>query len=40
MLQMMISGHGPRGYEVVKGKTIKGLEGTPWTLHSLINHFG
>ena len=37
---MMTSGHQPRGDKVVQGETIKGTESTPWTLHSLVNHFG
>ena len=30
--------HQSRGNKVVKGKTVKGMESTPWTLNSLIDY--
>ena len=40
MLQMTTSSHRPRRDKIIKGKTIKGPESTPRTLHSLIDHLG
>ena len=36
----MMSGHGPRGNEVIKGKTIKVPKHTPQTFNGLIHGLG
>ena len=39
-LETMMSGHRPRGNEVVQRQTIEGTERTPQTLNSLVNCLG
>ena len=37
-LETTMHSHQSRGNKVIEGKTIKGMESTPWTLNSLIDH--
>ena len=39
-LKTTMSGHRPRGDEIVQRQAIKGTEHTPWTLDSLVNRLG